>query len=162
LPIFSHGFLFVPAQRQFAKRATIGRGAQSQKNTFIHRQSGASLYANCQITLPTQDEAEQMGIREWPQQAKAKGTFTESSKADKTLTRYILDGKGKVQVDNESPFTVKAGDLVEVTGQATLTWEVTSDEMILLTPGFEQLGLFAGVVLGLVVLLGALTATTGN
>ena len=120
----------------------------------------ALFAAEVSITAPTQEEAEQMGIREWPQQAKSKGTFTESSKDGQTLTRYILDGTGRVQVDDKVPLAVKPGDVLEVTGEGKLTWEVLSDEMVLLTPGFEQVGLFAGVAVGLVLLLAALFATT--
>ena len=115
------------------------------------------------LTTPSQGEAESLGIREWPQQAKSKGTFEESCKEGQTLVRYILDGQGSVEVadsDESKQISVAPGSLVEVKGEATLSWSVTSNEMIILTPGFEQVGLFAGVAVAMVVLLGALVATS--
>ncbi|CAB9511102.1 expressed unknown protein [Seminavis robusta] len=120
--------------------------------------------ATVSVRTPSQEDAEQMGIREWPQQAKSKGTFEESCTEGNSLTRYVLDGTCSVEVtseeddDDKEQFSLSPGSLLEVTGPANLRWQVTSPEMILLTPGFEQLGLFAGVAVGLVVLLGALIA----
>ena len=120
--------------------------------------------ATVEVKTPSQEEAETMGIREWPQQAKSKGSFVESSKEGQTLVRYVLDGQGSVEIqdsdDQSQTIPVKPGSLLEVTGEATLSWDVTTKEMILLTPGFEQMGIFAGVALALVVLLGALVATS--
>lgn len=120
--------------------------------------------ATVEFKTPSQEEAESMGIREWPQQAKSKGSFVESSKEGQTLVRYVLDGQGSVKIqDNEDQsqtISMQPGSLLEVTGEATLSWDVTTNEMILLTPGFEQVGKFAGVVVALVVLLGALVAAS--
>lgn len=114
------------------------------------------------VRTPSQEEAEKLGIREWPQQAKS-GSFQESCQEGEKLVRYVLDGQGKVEVldsEESKQISVAPGLLLEVSGEATLNWEVTSDEMIVLTPGFEQLGLFAGVAVALVVLLGALIANS--
>jgi hypothetical protein len=117
------------------------------------------------FTMPSQSEAESLGIREWPQQARSKGSFEEVSREGQTLVRYVLDGEAKVTVAKENipqkeTFLMRPGSLLEVRGEAKLTWQVVSEEIILLTPGFEQLGLFAGVILGLVMVMGALIAST--
>jgi len=119
--------------------------------------------AEVSLSTPSQSDAETMGIREWPQQAKSQGNFVESCKNGQTLVRYVLEGQGNVQVtstQSSDKYAVKPGSLLQVEGEATLSWDITSKEMIILTPGFEQVGLFAGVAVGLVVLVGALIATS--
>ncbi len=106
-----------------------------------------------------------MGIREWPQRARSKGSFEEVSQEGQTLVRYVLDGEAKVIVAKQSvpqteTFIMRPGSLLEVHGEAKLTWRVESEEIILLTPGFEQLRLFAGVILGLSMVMEALIAST--
>ncbi|GAX26567.1 hypothetical protein FisN_21Lu075 [Fistulifera solaris] len=116
------------------------------------------------FTTPCQSEAESLGIREWPQQARSKGSFEEVSREGQTLVRYVLDGEAKVTVVKQNipqkeTFIMRPGSLLEVRGEAKLTWQVESEEMILLTPSFEQLGLFTGVILGFVMVMGALIAS---
>lgn len=128
---------------------------------IVSRRSSTKLFATVSVRTPSQEEAEGLGIREWPQQAKSKGAFQEV--CQDTLVRYVLDGQGSVQVtdgEESKQVAMAPGSLLEVSGEATLDWVVASDEMIILTPGFEQGGLFAGVTLAVVVLLGALIATS--
>ena len=116
---------------------------------------------------PNQEEAVELGIREWPQQTK-RGCWTESiegNDATATLIRYVLDGKGTLEImptnTDDSPksktevLKVGPGTMVEITGgPASLLWKTTplESEMVVLTPGFEQLGQLVGVAGGLVVL----------
>ena len=142
---------------------------ESKPRLIYRRSLGSTRFglnmARIEVKTPSQEEAESMGIREWPQQAKSKGSFVESCEEGKTLVRYVLDGQSTVEItqSEEEPsqtISMRPGSLLEVTGEATLSWEVTSNEMILLTPSFEQVGIFSGVALALVVLLGAHVATS--
>ena len=129
----------------------------------FHQRTRRLQMAEVSVTKPSQEEAETMGIREWTQQAKSKGSFVEACQEGQTLVRYVLDGQGSVQISSsqqDQTISMTPGSLLEVTGEATLSWDVTSKEMIILTPNFEQVGIFAGVALGLVVLLGALIAAS--
>lgn len=121
------------------------------------------------VETPTQEEAEALGIREWPQQARPQGAFQEiSTSSDTTTSRYVLDGLGQLTVvsttktspDSNKRIVVplRPGTLVEVTGDAEMTWDVTSEEMIILTPEYEQIGVFLGVLAGLIVLVGILVS----
>lgn len=114
-----------------------------------------------------------MGIREWPQQLK-QGTWQErtSTTSSNSLIRYVLDGSGSLEIVNlddnggiimsSETTQVGPGTLVEVTGDnLSLTW-TAKDEMIVLTPGFEQTGLLAGVALGTIVILGGLLVSFGT
>lgn len=120
------------------------------------------------FTTPSQAEAEALGIREWPQQARSKGSFEEVTQEGQTLIRYVLDGEANVIVvkknsqnkENKESFLMRPGCLLEVRGEAILSWQIESEEVILLTPGFEQVGLFAGVVIGLIMVMGALIASS--
>lgn len=78
-----------------------------------------------------------------------------------TLVRYVLDGKGSLTTDEGQRVSVNPGSLIEVTGPGSMSWE-TSSEMLVLTPGFEEGGKLAGVALALVVLCGALIAGVGS
>eukprot|EP00970_Alexandrium_tamarense_P007786 scaffold1486_cov186-Alexandrium_tamarense.AAC.8 len=114
-----------------------------------------------QITYPTSEDAASMGIRDWPQQFKSK-PWSESISEGQIATRYILNGKGRVTINYFNQFTgeeewrrderVYPGTLVEVDGEATLSWVVDDERegMIVLTPGFEEGGKFA-LVLGLLI-----------
>lgn len=144
--------------------ARVGSIPRSINKKYLGTSSRLNM-ANVEVKTPSQEEAENLGIREWPQQAKSKGSFVESCQEGKTLVRYVLEGQGNVEIieggeDPSQSISMKPGSLLEVAGEATLSWEVTSSEMILLTPGFEQFGIFAGVALALVALLGALVATS--
>jgi hypothetical protein len=128
------------------------------------------------IQTPSSEEAASMGIREWPQQVKSKGTsWSEEVNTDTNVVRYILDGTGtleicsvvdprKVEEDakptrRECTTIVEPGTLIQVQGPATLRW-MALDEMIVLTPGFEEGGLFAGVIVAVLALFGALMVGT--
>ena len=94
-----------------------------------------------------------MGIREWPQQQK-RGEWKERVQNGQTLVRYVLDGKGSVTItDAESSKTaaVAPGSLIEVADEATLEWTAPGN-LLILTPGYEEAGLFVGVLAALVVL----------
>lgn len=125
-----------------------------------------------------------MGVREWPQQVK-KGTWTETlSSNDSLLVRYVLEGQGSVDIvvasssgddtdDDGSATTtttttttttraVQPGTLLQVTGPATLQWQATTADMIVLTPGYEQGGLLLAVGGGLVALLAGVIFATSS
>lgn len=146
---------FAPFRVQGQSRPHLHFLMSSSENTDLIR-----------FTTPSQSEADSLGIREWPQQAKSKGTFEELVQEGQTLVRYILDGEARVIVvkkknnaQKQEIFAMRPGCLLEVRGEAKLSWQVESEEVILLTPGFEQLGLFAGVVIGLIMVTGALIAS---
>jgi hypothetical protein len=77
------------------------------------------------------------------------------------MIRYVLDGKGTVVTDDGKRMTVGPGALLEVFGPTSLTWE-TPNEMIVLTPGFEEGGKLLGVAAALVILCGAMIAGVGS
>lgn len=126
--------------------------------------------ANIQITNPSSDQAVGLGIREWPQQVK-RGKWSEFVPSETTVTRYVLEGSGTLEIIDEDQAKVQRttlvpGTLIEVTGTASLQWSTSGDdndknnnnEMILLTPNFEQGGLLVGVVVSVIALFGALLA----
>ena len=103
-----------------------------------------------EITFPTPDDAASMGIRDWPQQYHSK-TWSDSVAEGGIATRYILEGTGRVTIDyyddDDKPQRIKnqrvyPGTLVEVDGEANLTWEVDDKDkgIIVLTPGYEEGG----------------------
>jgi hypothetical protein len=120
--------------------------------------------ADVSITTPSSDAAVQMGIREWPQQLK-KGSWDETSAEGQTLVRYVLDGEGILEIEAaESPkrtTNLTPGTLVEVSGDASLSWRAEG-EMIILTPGFEEGGKFLGVAVAVIIIFGALVAGVGS
>ena len=120
--------------------------------------------ANMDISTPTPDEAAEMGARDWPQQFK-NSDWSESVPEAKTVLRYILSGQGSVSsVDaNIQKRRIGPGTLVEITGPANVDWNVDAgDEIIVLTPGYEEAGLLLGVAGAFVVLCGVLVATAGG
>lgn len=99
-----------------------------------------------------------MGIREWPQQTKS-SSWVEETKEGKSIVRYILQGSGTVTVGNESSRKFSEGTLIEIQGPCKVTWTKNEgDDIIILTPGFENVGLFVGVILGFTAMVGALLA----
>ena len=93
-----------------------------------------------------------MGIRDWPQQFHDK-TWVDTVPEGSIATRYVLDGKGRITIDytdNTNTGELKRltnqrvypGTLIEVDGEANLTWEVDSKDegMIVLTPSYEEGG----------------------
>ena len=117
------------------------------------------LHATTKYTMPSQQESVELGIREWPQQTKSSPSWTEQASDGQTLTRYILQGSGSVSVNEESPKKFNVGMLMEVEGPASLEWQKDDgDDVIILTPGFENGGLFVGALAGFVLMVGALVA----
>ena len=111
-----------------------------------------------------------MGVRDWPQ-TYHKSSWDEVVSEGQIATRYVLDGKGRVDVnyyDNngrEASRTdrIYPGTLVEVNGEARLSWTVDgNDGMIILTPGFEQGGKLALVAAFFVVFCAGLLAGSGG
>ena len=117
--------------------------------------------ATVSSSTPSQAECEAMGIREWPQQVKSK-SWTEQAQEGTELTRYILEGQGTLVVDRSTKETLAPGKLITVSGPATLEWQATSADMIVLTPGYEQGGLLLAVGGGLVILVIALIVATSS
>ena len=111
-----------------------------------------------------------MGVRDWPQ-TYHKSSWNEVVSDGQIATRYVLDDKGKVDVnyyDNNGRAASRTdriypGTLVEVNGEAKLSWKVDgNDGMIILTPGFEQGGKLALVAAFFVVFCAGLLAGSGG
>lgn len=99
------------------------------------------------ISFPSVSDAAEMGIREWPQQTKS-GSWEGLSKDGDILVRYVLDGKGTLKIEENGKQTwskLQPGTLIEVKGEALLSWTAASAEMIILTPTFEEGGVFFAV-----------------
>lgn len=120
------------------------------QSKVLLRRPISPLFATVSITTPSPDDAADMGIREWPQQTKNAGSWSETVDDGESLVRYVLDGTGSVSIDGQVN-SVGPGSLIEVTGQATLDW-TGKEAMIILTPGYEQTGLLVGVAALLVIL----------
>lgn len=118
-----------------------------------------------EIRTPSQEEAVNMGIRDWPQQVKFQGTsWSETIPAEQTVIRYILDGSVDMVTTTMTTTATESqsfhgrrrrlepGNYIEITGPITVQWTCITKEVIVLTPGFEEGGLFLGVV-GVVILL---------
>ena len=111
-----------------------------------------------QLTEPTQRDAEDMGIRDWPPTT-VRVSFDEQC-AEGAL-RYVLEGSGMVTCAGES-FSVSLNSLVRVQADDTsLFWSVDDEcqEMVLLTPEYRGPPLLP-VVGAFVLLCAALVATT--
>jgi hypothetical protein len=127
-----------------------------------------ALAASVDISTPSPEEAANLGVRDWPQQLK-KGAWTEQVGGGQTVVRYVLDGSGTVETttsdetgtDKKQRASVGPGSLMEVTGEASLSWEA-SGEMIILTPGYEEGGKLLGVAVAMIVFCGALVAGVGG
>merc|ERR1719491_880769 len=125
----------------------------------------AASDASVKVTKPSSDAVAEMGMTEWPQQTKT-ASFEETSAFGEIMVRYVLAGSGSLDIreraTNEAAAIVRKrkekvepGTLVEVSGEASLTWNV-DDEMIILTPGFEEGGKFLAVAAIFIILLGFL------
>lgn len=117
--------------------------------------------ADIRVSQPTPQTAAEAGIREWPQQTKS-GQWQEFCEEGEMISRYVLEGFGHLDIreedGNTKPFSIRPGTLIEVSGQASLTWETSTKEMIILTPSFEEGCLFAAVAFAALVLFGSLVA----
>lgn len=175
-------------------RGAVAVDTKTATTTTTTRLCGATTNNksdNVIVTTPSQIECESMGVREWPQRIKGRGTSTETAKPGTELVRYILEGEGSLVVDTMegndhnnsddeitqrttttksnkrkkqsqavSRIIVRPGNLIRITGPATLTWEVSSVDMIILTPGYEQGGLLLVVAGGLIALVTTLIFAT--
>ena len=116
------------------------------------------------ISTPSQDEAVSRGIREWPGFLKKGQDFTEPAKAGATV-RYVYGGRGKLAATGADGSTqiadISPNTLIEVDAPCELSWTI-EEPLTLLTPDFEQLGLFAGVALSLVAVFGYLLANSAG
>lgn len=125
----------------------------------------ASSTGNVVISNPSPDNAAEMGIREWPQQTRS-GSWQETVQQDATVVRYILEGTGTLCIktlEREKQNKIGPGTLIEASGQCDLIWDVKENqEMIVLTPGYEEGGKLAVVAIGLIALCIALVVGIGN
>ena len=145
--------------------------SQQQRQAITTTKNRLVLQA-AKFSYPTQDESVELGIREWPQQIKTERIWSEHVKEGKQLVRYILQGSGKVTVlvdrtkegnDGGLVNEFNTGVMVEVDGPAELVWiksDTDDDDIIILTPTYEQSGLFIGAIAGFVVLCGGLIGLT--
>ena len=124
-----------------------------------------------EISTPSQSKCETLGIREWPQQSK-KGSWTECTSTsdddeDSTsLVRYVLEGTGTLKINDNSSdsnnidkIIIKPGTLVEIGGNnVELEWTCDDDcqNIIVLTPTFEEGNIFIGVIGEIIILFGLL------
>ena len=142
---------------------TIQHGRNSAVNHAIVKinvrtHNAHILHAVPKYTMPSQEESVELGIREWPQQTKS-SSWTDDAKEGQTLVRYILQGGGTVTVNGKDSRRFMTGMLMEVEGPVTLDWEKDSGEdVIILTPGFENGGLLVGAFLGFMGMVAALVA----
>lgn len=114
----------------------------------------SSSSSSVEISFPTPNAAVDMGIRDWPQ-IYHPSSWTESVSEGAIITRYVLDGRGRVSIDYVDDSTGKSrridkqrvypGTLVEVDGEATISWDVDDPKtgMIVLTPNYEEGGKLA-------------------
>jgi len=155
-----------PAAATRACAFGIGTGTTSSR-------PATHLHAAITISTPTPDEAADMGARDWPQQAKSSPGWSESVPDDAVVIRYILSGRGTVSYSSSGDGSGKTrgsprrkigpGGLVEITGPTDVDWTVEAgEEMIVLTPGYEEAGLLLGVAGAFLVLCGVLVATAGG
>ena len=139
-----------------------------------------------EISTPSQSKCETLGIREWPQQSK-KGSWTErtttsdnnnnddddDADSSSSLVRYVLEGTGTLKINDnrnkskddnkDNKIIIKPGMLVEIGGNnVELEWTCDDDcqEMIFLTPNFEEGNIFIGVIGGIILLFGLLLSGT--
>jgi uncharacterized cupin superfamily protein len=141
-----------------AHRPFVGVRPSGRRSLACSTEMRLAPTSNVDISSPSPDQAAEMGVRDWPQQLK-KGTWSEQVPEGQTLIRYILDGTGTLVVNRGKRATVGPGTLIEINGDASIEWEA-SDEMIILTPGFEEGGKLLIVAVAFVVLCASLIATS--
>eukprot|EP00977_Amphora_coffeiformis_P028128 scaffold34700_cov256-Amphora_coffeaeformis.AAC.4 len=148
-PVFVLVLVQVSVLSAFAPPPTTSRSNNNSNSRRRRLAATTALFGRSVISrsTPSQAECESLGIREWPQQVKKRGPWTETAAVDTELVRYILQGEGSLVIvdDDGKPTRVQPGTLLRITGPATLQWDVSSVDMILLTPGYEQGGLLLGV-----------------
>jgi len=137
-----------------------------QTHTNNNRLATLSLnMANVKVSNPSSDTTAEMGMTEWPQQTKSK-SWEETSAFGETMVRYVLDGRGSLEIrertTNEAATSVRTrkeklepGTLVEVSGEVSLFWNV-KEEIIILSPGYEEGGKLIAVAAILILFLGFL------
>ena len=119
-----------------------------------------------EVKMPSENEAVSLGIREWPQQLK-KGAWSEKVDDGKMSCVYVLDGSASVSVtllneagepktDLPSEHVIVPGSLLETMGPAQLEFEATDDEILILTPDYQQGTLLAAAGALFIVVCGAL------
>ena len=118
-----------------------------------------------ELSLPSQLEAEKMGIRDWPETVVSKNTAQQGvldDECDAGAMRYVLEGTGTVETEAGDRIEVAPNSLIEVKDAGSLVWSVGDDcnEMILLTPEYRgpPIALVAAVF---VAMCAALVATAG-
>ena len=122
---------------------------------------GASLL---RVSLPSQEEAEGKGIREWPGFLRKSRDFVEDA-APGTM-RYVYGGSGTLKAragDDEQTLAIAANTLIEVDTKCELSWTL-EEPLVLLTPDFEQKELYVTIAGTLLVVFGFAfaTANIGN
>jgi hypothetical protein len=169
LPLTASGFNINPC-----RQATLAIAATKDVKLFAASSGDILTESGFEKKMPSNPDAERIGIREWPKQIKM-GSWDERFDTGQVGARYILEGAGMVVVtlyenDGYTPkvttseeYRVIPGNLVEVMGPCKLEWRTDEDaEMVILTPGYEQGSLLAAVGALFVVLCGALIAGVGH
>ena len=149
---------------------------QNGSRSFVHVKNSVRLFGSggvsdnggngvdVSISNPSPEEAANMGCRDWPQKTKSRGVFVETCKENQSLTRYVLDGTGTLDVPGKvSSRKLNPGTLIEIQGGPTeVSWNVQSEEMIILTPGYEETGSFVAILVAMIAICGTLIATLGS
>ena len=171
LPIAVFGFTVLP-NNGIAQKRSHGKRSLPHSKAFGLDFLTQLRESAVEVKFPNQEEAVALGAREWPQQVK-RGIWSERVDNGVPAARYILDGTGSIDVtllgdDGMTPKTniptthmLVPGSLVEAMGPASIEWKV-DDEMIVLTPGYEQGNLLAVVGATLVVLTALLVSGVGQ
>eukprot|EP00978_Attheya_sp_CCMP212_P034608 scaffold145776_cov40-Attheya_sp.AAC.1 len=173
LPVAVLGFTVHP-NNGIAQKLSHGRRPLFPHNKAFVRDSLTTQLRESavEVKFPNQEEAVALGAREWPQQVK-RGIWSERVANGVPAARYVLDGTGSIAVtllgdDGMTPKTniptthmLVPGSLIEAMGPATIDWNV-DEEMIVLTPGYEQGNLLAVVAATLVVLTALLVSGVGQ
>jgi hypothetical protein len=152
---------------------TATRSSTSSSSSSSLSMAAISSSPQVEISTPSQSKCETLGIREWPQQSK-KGSWTECTTttsddddgedSSPSLVRYVLEGTGTLKINDKDEtknnrIVIKPGMLVEIGGNnVELEWTCDDDcqEMIVLTPNFEEGNIFIGVIGAIIILFGLL------
>ncbi|KAJ1457583.1 hypothetical protein M885DRAFT_515190 [Pelagophyceae sp. CCMP2097] len=125
-----------------------------------------SLLNSIRVSNLSPQVAMEKGVRDWPFTTRGPGVFEEMVEAG--TVRYVLEGEATVEYSvfaggnsADAPLAVSPGSLVEVDKECNLRWTAAQD-LVVLTPTFEQGGLYFAGLAAVVVVFGALVvfATT--
>ena len=136
--------------------AFVLEGTPMRSRATIVPSSAARIRLEFTKTSPTQIEAEDLGIRDWPSIART-AAFEEA--CTEGSLRYVLEGRGFVTSGVNNSVPVTPNSLLRVTtDSSTLSWTLDEgcDELVVLTPEYQGppialvAGVFAVLCIGLI------------